>query len=168
MESGRRWVKDSHPFEGPTDDARGPPTFDLYRPLSIFRNLLLRILNVRISARQIRWQPKRRERERARLARRCSETRRRRRQQPHQKHQQFLLPTSAPPWGDAALIFPRISSFLPCHLSLRFLSPRCSILFVLSRVEIVLSVSIPFLFSPSLPPPAIYDSISTICTAVDR
>lgn len=54
VESRRRWVKDSHPFEGPTDDARGPPTFDLYRPLSIFRNLLLRILNVRISARQIR------------------------------------------------------------------------------------------------------------------
>lgn len=63
VESGRRWVKDSHPFEGPTDDARGPPTFDLYRLLSIFRNLLLRILNVRISARQIRGQPKRRESE---------------------------------------------------------------------------------------------------------
>lgn len=106
VESGRRRqrAKDSSSLSlSLTPRGSMGPTFDLYRPLSIFCNLLLRILNVRIVS-----DP--------RAARSGgSETRRQRQNAAarHQQHhqQQFLLPSS--PWGDAALIFPRIFSFLP-------------------------------------------------------
>lgn len=80
---------------------RAGPTFDLYRPLSIFCNLLLRILNVRIAS-----DTSAAKEERQNTAATATAVR-------HQEHhqQQFLLPTS--PWGNAALIFPRIFFFRP-------------------------------------------------------
>lgn len=162
---GDRRVKDSPSLSSshPSGTYDGP-TFDLYRPLSIFCNLLLRILNVRIvSAEGSRV---RRERDASNSSGGRNALARTRHQEHHQ--QQFLLPTS--PWGDAALIFPRIFSFL--SLLLRYLTFRLT-----SSPFLSLSVSLPssrasyhpicFSYYLSLPPLR-DDSISTICTAVDR
>lgn len=138
VESGRRRrrVKDSlSPLGGPTDRRARGPTFDLYRPLSIFCNLLLRILNVRIAS------DTRAAEESMVVRRNAAATATAARHQEHHQ-QQFLLPTS--PWGDAALIFPRIFSFRP----LRY-PPSAPLSFSssLSR-RIILSTSL----TPVLPP----------------
>lgn len=150
VESGRRRrrVKDSfslsHSLSHPSGDPRtyAGPTFDLYRPLSIFCNLLLRILNVRIASDT-------RAAEESVVVRRNSAATATATAARHQEHhqQQFLLPTS--PWGDAALIFPRIFSFRPLRLpSLRALSRSLSLSFSSLSRRIILSASLTPVLSP--------------------
>lgn len=132
VESGRRRrrVKDSL-------SPLGGPTFDLYRPLSIFCNLLLRILNVRIAS-----DTRAAEVSVVVVRRNAAATATAARHQEQHHQQQFLLPTS--PWGDAALIFPRIFSFRPLRCS-----PSASLSFSpsLSR-RIILSASLTPVLSP--------------------
>lgn len=110
-----RWNREKR-VRGTLPRSRIPlPTFDLYRPLSIFCNLLLRILNVRIGKGRLRGG-----RGGCTLAKgdECNETRRdesKEKQEEERGGQQlhrdlgtgdsFRITT---PWGDAALIFPRI------------------------------------------------------------
>lgn len=98
------------------------PTFDLYRPLSIFCNLLLRILNVRIEQGGERW-PRATNATRRDVSKEKREQRDERRLQWHrdQSRESFRVTT---PWGDAALIFPRIFARFSSLRLFGWLRPR--------------------------------------------